>query len=469
MEKHNDPMSETGKAAARALIPEIKAIVAQIDAEMARVESALDDLRRQRNYISTQIRRCQSTFARHRDLPSEILSAIFLACNGGNPLWLVCQFEPHTPPWNVSQVCRKWRSVALDTPDLWRHIFITPKNPVRSIAELISRGGNGRISMQVRGQFPKAFWDFVIANLSNFWKLDITHNPFEMEPLLLSMPAGNAGALESFSMFGGYRCQSKRLACLESAPSLRELILPSWPLSISSLSRLPLATITTFNILLNPLKSDEVFTILSQCLSIVKCDIGVHEAVILPIKSRSLTLPYLEHFTINACQSLDASFPSFLPNLVMPRLTAFKLFQSGNTSARAKWRWPTELTLAIIRSGCLKSLYIPLPTLSTADFDILLPATLGIRSFEPSSATLSIKALEGVASGQLLAKVEGKEFDFPWAVQSMDALDLILDVIEKRGWYLRLTLDRTRQWNSHDPVVRRMYKMHGTGKLRLSC
>lgn len=62
---------------------------------------------------------CEDFLAKHepllhwtRRLLPELLVHIFIYCTDGNT----------SIPWNISQVCRKWRSIALSTPQLWRKI-----------------------------------------------------------------------------------------------------------------------------------------------------------------------------------------------------------------------------------------------------------------------------------------------------------------------------------------------------------
>lgn len=198
MKRHNDPLSKTGKSAARVLVLDTQNTLAQLDAEISRVESLLEDLKRQRSDTAAQIRQYYSTLALHRELPSEILSTIFLECNEGDTVripYVLDSCARAGETWYISQVCRKWRSVALSTPLLWRCISVGAKIQFSVIEELMRRGGNSRITLKAYyDEFPPAFYNFVATNLSCFYELDLMGALPNMEPLL-SWPAGNAESL----------------------------------------------------------------------------------------------------------------------------------------------------------------------------------------------------------------------------------------------------------------------------------
>ncbi|KAG2098258.1 uncharacterized protein F5147DRAFT_777752 [Suillus discolor] len=71
--------------------------------------------RRQRNEMLFKIARSRNYFSR---LPTEMLAQIFLYCiPEGN--W---KPVPRRAPMLLTAVCRRWREVALDMPDLWRRL-----------------------------------------------------------------------------------------------------------------------------------------------------------------------------------------------------------------------------------------------------------------------------------------------------------------------------------------------------------
>ncbi|KAK0467589.1 hypothetical protein IW261DRAFT_1680070 [Armillaria novae-zelandiae] len=62
-----------------------------------------------------------------RRLPDELVTDIFIRCSSlrdrySSPL------DPHGLHWTLSHVCRKWRDVAIGTPEIWSHICLFFRN-----------------------------------------------------------------------------------------------------------------------------------------------------------------------------------------------------------------------------------------------------------------------------------------------------------------------------------------------------
>ncbi|KXN92705.1 hypothetical protein AN958_06983 [Leucoagaricus sp. SymC.cos] len=77
-----------------------------------------------RRACETFIRDHQTLLHWTRRLPSELLSDIFFWCTDDNT----------SIPWNVSQVCHRWRKVALHIPRLWRKIPVIGRRPRLTLA-----------------------------------------------------------------------------------------------------------------------------------------------------------------------------------------------------------------------------------------------------------------------------------------------------------------------------------------------
>ncbi|KAJ3572784.1 hypothetical protein NP233_g2850 [Leucocoprinus birnbaumii] len=83
-------------------------------AEIECSEGDNEDLYRRRLACEEFISKHEELLHWTRRLPAELLILIFICCTEGNSII----------PWNVSQVCRKWRSMALSTPQLWRRVHV---------------------------------------------------------------------------------------------------------------------------------------------------------------------------------------------------------------------------------------------------------------------------------------------------------------------------------------------------------
>ncbi|KAJ7156647.1 hypothetical protein C8R46DRAFT_860900, partial [Mycena filopes] len=88
--------------------------IAIASAHISHLQAALKRLVQQCEELQTFVKTHRAVLSILRLLPDEILLEIFQHC-----------LAPHdaraTAPWVVSHVCRRWRAVALSSPQLWRH------------------------------------------------------------------------------------------------------------------------------------------------------------------------------------------------------------------------------------------------------------------------------------------------------------------------------------------------------------
>ncbi|KAJ7649907.1 hypothetical protein FB45DRAFT_731167, partial [Roridomyces roridus] len=81
--------------------------------ELTRVQDALAILTAQHTELKDFLQKHGSVVSRR--LPNEMLSEIFLHCVDA-----AATFDPvHNGAWVLARVCRRWRSVALTTSELW--------------------------------------------------------------------------------------------------------------------------------------------------------------------------------------------------------------------------------------------------------------------------------------------------------------------------------------------------------------
>ncbi|KAK0479848.1 hypothetical protein EDD18DRAFT_1440581, partial [Armillaria luteobubalina] len=87
--------------------------VAELDSLVLSTRSLLRYLTKDRNQANAK-----KILSPCRRLPTELLTEICIRCL---PLYGVggSAFDPRASPWILSQVCRKWRAVAIATPELW--------------------------------------------------------------------------------------------------------------------------------------------------------------------------------------------------------------------------------------------------------------------------------------------------------------------------------------------------------------
>ncbi|KAF5345821.1 hypothetical protein D9756_010896 [Leucocoprinus leucothites] len=86
-------------------------------AEIQRVQGETESSYRQRLALEDFLQQHNSLLHWPRRVPADILIDIFFWCTEDNTL----------VPFNISHVCKRWRCIALATPQLWRKVPIPPK------------------------------------------------------------------------------------------------------------------------------------------------------------------------------------------------------------------------------------------------------------------------------------------------------------------------------------------------------
>ncbi|KAJ7649858.1 hypothetical protein FB45DRAFT_702608, partial [Roridomyces roridus] len=98
-------------------IATIAGAVQKAKVDLVRLEAAIT---KRRVELGEFIQRHAPVLSAIRQLPNEILSAIFSECVDIN-----APFDPlKNGPWVVFQVCRRWRAVAILSSELWCHFVL---------------------------------------------------------------------------------------------------------------------------------------------------------------------------------------------------------------------------------------------------------------------------------------------------------------------------------------------------------
>ncbi|KAK0207282.1 hypothetical protein IW262DRAFT_1282243 [Armillaria fumosa] len=119
----NDPPTPIDKKRLDATLSETPDRIAELDSLIHSTTLLLRYLTKDRNRALENQARAKKILSPSRRLPPELLTEIFLRCSSlcdrrSSPL------DPHGLPWTLSHVCRKWRAVAIATPELWSKICL---------------------------------------------------------------------------------------------------------------------------------------------------------------------------------------------------------------------------------------------------------------------------------------------------------------------------------------------------------
>ncbi|KAJ7639452.1 hypothetical protein FB45DRAFT_725271, partial [Roridomyces roridus] len=78
-------------------------------------------------------------------LPNEIVSEIFIQCL---PPYPICPpFRGLSSPTCLTHICRKWRDIALTTPQLWRAIPFPASGDYKTPQAWLERSGSCPLSI----------------------------------------------------------------------------------------------------------------------------------------------------------------------------------------------------------------------------------------------------------------------------------------------------------------------------------
>ena len=91
--------------------------ISAVDEEIARLEETLFDLQSKRRKMMEYTKAHKALIAPARTLPTELLAEIFTLCLSEN--WHDRRFDVRQAPLLLSNICKRWREIALSTPFLW--------------------------------------------------------------------------------------------------------------------------------------------------------------------------------------------------------------------------------------------------------------------------------------------------------------------------------------------------------------
>ncbi|KAJ7269524.1 hypothetical protein C8J57DRAFT_1322220 [Mycena rebaudengoi] len=120
----NDPPDPAQTVAVQGILNEKSLALSALEAQIAALESKLEDLRQNRETLSSEILEFGAILAPIRRLPQEIVGEIFLYFAPGVP---DMHIRPTVCPWKLAHVCRLWRSIASALGRLWSVLDVAPR------------------------------------------------------------------------------------------------------------------------------------------------------------------------------------------------------------------------------------------------------------------------------------------------------------------------------------------------------
>ncbi|KAJ7882302.1 hypothetical protein B0H13DRAFT_1629547 [Mycena leptocephala] len=308
-----------------------RARIADIEARILDLEHCLVELRLEKIPVQERLESYKYPVLQ---LPNEIVAEIFMHFL---PIYPLCPpFAGLLSPTVLTHICRKWRDIALTTPDLWRAISLSDRRGTSitpaDLSEVLSRSGCCPLSIAMDDND----YEFLVT-LEDVFSAVVAHRErwqyLQLYICLSDFPTikGKLPLLHHVDLTFE---DNAPVIVLDEAPLLRTAILTALDLSNVILPWSQLTSLT-----LERLGPDTYVLILHQTSNLMHCELNLYDwdydasnpppDVTLPcLESLSLIdregpLPgYLNTFVVPVLRSLYMREPSLEPNPI-PSLVSF--------------------------------------------------------------------------------------------------------------------------------------------------
>ncbi|KDR84423.1 hypothetical protein GALMADRAFT_712834 [Galerina marginata CBS 339.88] len=420
-----------------------------VNEELGRMKSLVDQLEARRSDLELQISYQSGLLAPIRQLPDELLVEIMLFWSRGK----VDVCSPKSDVWNIEKVCKRWRSIATSTQEIWSSIdvFLGSLTPytdtgisvevaTRLLSRCLQRSGHHALSVRFleigsSSLFTKTFK--LLSAFSHRWeRLSFSLSLIQGSPNL----ENGLTTLRYLSLSGSYKGLD-RLHSFRHAQLLSQLHLFSVTKPFRSLV-LPWLQLTRFKSAFCEFRTGEFFEILRHMPNLVefssKWNRGLSKTdanYLQPIHFRSL-----RSFEIEASAS---ELPIILQPLTMPSLSDLYIHteQSTTTSLyihlanftvnaiRRSLCAITTLSLFFVNPACISIILEAVPTLKFLYLGYITGVETIIRSLSKSESlvpnlenfSLTCKPNQGMFSvGPLVELVKVRRRRFSECFRSLD-------------------------------------------------
>ncbi|KAK1231306.1 hypothetical protein PQX77_005586 [Marasmius sp. AFHP31] len=228
-------------------------LAASLDMEMAQLQASMVALERRRKQTLGRLPAYKLALNPIRRLPNEILAYIFALCVDNKPFAErqrtahdgVCfTLSPKNPPWVLSYVSRKWRSLALSLPQLWTFCeldWVTPGDEdlvresetfkvQRQLSLCLQRAENKPLSIDWNGMnVPEKLLSMLLTRSYLWREARLACNMAELRQV-----SSHAGLFQNLTFLDLYYAEDdwlslepedQMLLAFKDAPNLRHFIL----------------------------------------------------------------------------------------------------------------------------------------------------------------------------------------------------------------------------------------------------
>ncbi|KAJ7430431.1 hypothetical protein B0H11DRAFT_1627498, partial [Mycena galericulata] len=251
-------------------------------------------------------------------LPNEIVSEIFIHFL---PVYPLC--PPQTgllSPTILTQICRKWREIALTTPALWRAIMLCDENidyeqQVHTLEIWLSRSGSCPLSIQME-DFDSMPINMCIEAIAPH-RARLEHAKLQMTPHGVHRIQGPMPLLRQISIRLPYESVPSHME-FRDVPRLRAATL--WEAQFTN-NLLPWSQLTSLTLVAK--SPSECTPILKETVNLVHCKLFTGEEV--HIRQPDISLPFLESLVF--VQWFDDEDPAihYLDTFIVPALRKLQI------------------------------------------------------------------------------------------------------------------------------------------------
>lgn len=366
--------------------------------------------------------------------PNELLAELFVVSTV-TPLIVPPPLQESDLPWALLRVSKKWRQVALETPDLWNNVRLDYDQGGRvwgsmgfseaqymlertvAVEKILGRTKDSKVSLEIRAfsfydteKWMSRIFNLIarastnISCLTIYFSFDVLDAFLQLEPIHFPL-------LESISIDDGHAINAidvsnispmeRQISVLHNTPRLRNFFLGAniaWKKNTTALDWAQLSNLT---LRVTQLPVEEAHTMLRLCPNLVS--LRITPGTLMSQNTRPLDQPvYLPSLTTLTVEFwATEELPTFLQPLVIPRLRRLLI-----SYIFLKPDWDSRLISILSQYTQLESLACR-ECMPVKDIHALLTALPTLRELLlPNDSALPEEVLPGLSEGTLLPRVE---------------------------------------------------------------
>ncbi|KAJ7482006.1 hypothetical protein FB451DRAFT_139952 [Mycena latifolia] len=313
-------------------------------------------------------------------LPPEIASLIFIHCIP--PSEILPHPSPIEAPLLLTQICRQWRDIAVDTPELWQSIALVDTRSVEVFKTWLSRSGNYPLNFSLNCVDPIHAARLIDACLPHAGR---------WQDVELALPVNVLRRFDGATPM----LMLRKISLSLRGPFSRQAGIHIHPIAASDAPLLRFATVTTYpdlefdlpwaqltSLTFGRLDAADCFAILKSCPNLVTLDISTTGTRSGPRPAEPpITLSSLESFTF------PSDFCSAVRHLRLPQLTHIYIRETVffDTDHAQELRSLISLSSAVIHR---LSLLLKYPASMTLERCLdAVPASVGALELHCGNAT----------------------------------------------------------------------------------